>query len=612
MSDYLLPLKKKFKTHKLASFDVETADETNDFYMVGIYSDKGYRAFYDQKEAYEYLRTRLKGYWVIATNLGFDITSLFFNTEYWNEFDIISNGGFMLSAKNSKLGIQFLDTLNWHKASVAQLGKIINMPKLDHPSFLGKRKPLNPCEEKTLRDYNKRDCEISYYFSLWLQEQINKIGGELKITIASTALDIWKRKFNKKVLVKEDRIFKKRGIETNLRNKIFNAYYGGRTETLQRGYYEDLYYYDFNSLYPSVMVNKLPLPNSVCYHKEGSIKDLYHREGVSFVTIEHVTDELPLLPYRYNGKLTFPTGKITGWWTHLEIRKAVENGYILHDVKETISYSLGFYPFNEYVNIFYDKRLEAKKKGDSSQLIYKILMNSLYGKFGERKHKIVKHFDFKTVSDKELKEIRSHHESELSINDDGKGYFTYEEECNSAHVFPILPVYITAMARIKLWEKARTLDPLYMDTDSIVTKQKLPSSNKLGELELEHKIDKAIFIKPKMYYFKDGEEEIIRMKGVPHATKKQFKQVLDKDSIEYTKFVKLKEGIRRNLKVNSILKMTKSLDLEDNKREWITPFSLIPEKSKPLKIKEEKQDEKHTILLHEITVTNRRKIDSNV
>ena len=553
--------------------------------MCGLYYDNKYYSFYDIESFYNHCK-RLKGYLIVATNLGFDLTSAFFDTHHWTEFDIVSNGGFMLMGYNRLLDIKFIDTLNWHKASVKELGDILNLPKFKAPLFLG-QKPQTPIEEKELRDYNKRDCEVSYFFSLWFQEQINLLGGELKITIASTSLDLWKRKYNHKVLVKEDEVLRKRGLTINLKDKIFNAYYGGRTETLQRGFFENLNYYDFNSLYPSVMVNALPLPNSVQYHKEGDYKQIFKREGVSDVTIQQITDELPLLPFRQNGKLLFPSGQFRGWYSHVELREAVNNGYVITKTHETISYSLTFKPFSLYVNDLYAKRTQAKKNGSTEQLIYKILMNSLYGKFGERKHNVVEHFDILNMSKDILSKMKDKYfDKIMNINDDGKGYFTREEECTSSHVFPILPVYITALARIKLWRVARTVDVVYMDTDSIVTPDLLPHSKELGALDLEHHLDKAIFVKPKMYYFEENKIKTVKMKGVPRASYEQFEDVLNYKPVEYIKFTKLKESIRRNFKVNSILNMIKHLDLEDTKRVWSKPFSLEKQKSEAIQIEQ--------------------------
>jgi len=215
-------------------------------------------------------------------------------------------------------------------------------------------------------------------------------------------------------------------------------------------------------------------------------------------------------------------------------------------------------------------------------------MNSLYGKFGERKHNVTKHFDMKTISKKELDKIKEEHfDKTFTINDEGKAYFSYEEECNSSHVFPILPVYITALARIKLWKVARLHEPVYMDTDSIITKDTLKFGKELGELDYEHHIDEGIFIKPKMYFFRDGEETVVRMKGVPHATKQQFLDVISGEKVSYLKFVKLKEGIRRNMNVNSVYEMEKLMTLEDNKRIWKGSFSLEQQESIAIRIERE-------------------------
>ena len=578
MSNILRKLKRKITKKKIASFDVETKNKDNDFYMVGLYHDDNFEVFYDIDRFYDYIKRFLKGYWIVATNLNFDFTSCFQHSKYWNEFTIISNGGFMLMCESKKLGVRFIDTLNYHKASVKQLGDIVGRPKLAHPKFLGLREPQDIFEEKELIEYNRRDCEISYLFLLWFQDVVNKLGGDLKITIASTSLDVWRRKFNKHTLLKENYIMKQRKLDVDIQEKIFKAYYGGRTETVKRGYFKDLEYYDFNSLYPSVMINDLPDPSSVQYHKDGDIKHITTREGVSRVTVEHFSDELPLLPFR-DERLIFPSGTFTGWYSHVELREAIANGYIIHNVHETISYTRKINLFSDFINTLYSMRTEAKKNNSSEQLIYKLIMNSTYGKFGERYHHQIKYFDLKNddIKDDEIPEKCDN----LILNDDGTGYYTEKKTCESAHVFPIIPVYITALARIKLWRKARLLDPVYMDTDSIVTSQKLSSSKKLGELDHEHHIDEGIFVRPKLYYFRDGDKDIVKAKGIPHCTKSQFYDILNKRDIYYDKFVKLKEGVKRGLKVNSIIKITKSIDIDDNKRIWSDRFNLSPEKSKP-------------------------------
>lgn len=55
----------------------------------------------------------------------------------------------------------------------------------------------------------------------------------------------------------------------------------------------------------------------------------------------------------------------------------------------------------------------------------------------------------------------------------------------------------------------------YSDTDSIVIDGSLPDHIVGGELKLEHVIDKAVFLAPKVYgLVTSNGEEIIKIKGV--------------------------------------------------------------------------------------------------
>jgi len=44
----------------------------------------------------------------------------------------------------------------------------------------------------------------------------------------------------------------------------------------------------------------------------------------------------------------------------------------LHEVHETIEYSMSFMPFNDYISKLYAMRLKAKKNKSSEQIIYKL------------------------------------------------------------------------------------------------------------------------------------------------------------------------------------------------------------------------------------------------
>ena len=76
----------------------------------------------------------------------------------------------------------------------------------------------------------------------------------------------------------------------------FNGYYGGNTHAYGRGLFKNYYYYDFNSLYPSVMINKYPDPNSLRITKKNDTGYIDQFEGVSNVDI--------YCPYMHSNEIT--------------------------------------------------------------------------------------------------------------------------------------------------------------------------------------------------------------------------------------------------------------------------------------------------------------------
>ena len=91
-------------------------------------------------------------------------------------------------------------------------------------------------------------------------------------------------------------------------------------------------YYDYNSLYPSVMLNSYPDPNTlnVTYKNETSYIESF--DGISEVEIYSPKVKYPLLPYRTEDKLLFPYGTFRGYYTHIELREAMLLGYVIKKV----------------------------------------------------------------------------------------------------------------------------------------------------------------------------------------------------------------------------------------------------------------------------------------
>jgi hypothetical protein len=573
---------KHLKSKNIIGFDVETTGKENTFYMGGLYFPNGsYKSFYDkQKFINEFKKKKYyTNTYIVATNLSFDLTALFYNTPEWNCLDVIMSNGRMISASllaSNNQRLTFIDSFNHAPFSVKVMGEILKIPKLKTPTCLG-RLPNNLLEQTELEVYNKRDCEVTQKFMVMLQEGYNTAGGKLKLTIASTSLDVYRRKYLRKVLYKEST---KVGFDP--KQFIFKSYYGGRTEVFKRGFIDNTYnLYDINSLYPSVMINEYPDPNTVRYTKKGYEELIRTYEGVSEVKLFCPPMRYPLLPVRLNNKLVFPTGIIKGNYTHVEIRNALKLGYQLLSIGETLYYKKTFLPFKEFIIDMYEKRRLLKKDNHPNEIIYKLIMNSSYGKWGSKKLSETIFFNKEHLSNEGIDAIRNN--PNVIMKDDNNGMIINNKECDESYVFPIFASYTTAYARIKLHHYLSMYNAVYCDTDSIITNEVLPISDKLGAMKLEYDIIEGIIVKPKMYYLKTRSKEIIKLKGVSKSlivnnekimlNKEIFNTILEGESVTYEKFTKLKEGVRRGILPNTIINVEKKINLIDNKRSWNDYFN---------------------------------------
>ena len=562
------------KKRKIAGFDIETKGNKNNFLMGSVQSDKGKFIFWDCDELIDYIMKDLRGYWVYATNLDFDFFALFKNhlKKYPNE-PIFRNK--LLCVKcwtterhkgKRQKPVYFLDTMNYVSYSVEKLGKIIGLDKLEHPEFLGKDIEYDYVMKKEMEQYNLRDTEITYQFMLWFQDVLNNIGGELQITIAKTSLNIFQREYF------DDLFFQPKNYVNDF---IREGYYGGRTEVFKRGEITNMNYYDINSLYPSVMINEIPNPNSYSMKKKCEYADIYKTGMIRCVVECPENISVPYLPFRLDTKLIFPTGTFEGVWTTYEIRYAEKLGYKIKELKDGVLYSETKKYFEKFVNDMYAKRMEQKKEHNSIQLVYKLLLNSLYGKFGQQETTDV--WIHLSVADGiELKDIKE-------IVDDT--YVRITRRKTSTFVHPIISATVTAYARTVLYKYLSTYDCYYCDTDSIITPNEMETSKKLGDMKLEGFISEGILVKPKFYSLVMNGKKYIKLKGAMRIKEHEFESIVKgvTKSYIYEKFLKYKESIKRKMSVNEKISVTKTFDLEDTKRHWFgkkfNPYELQPSKA---------------------------------
>jgi hypothetical protein len=315
---------------------------------------------------------------------------------------------------------------------------------------------------------------------------------------------------------------------------IRSGYYGGHAD-VYIPYGEGLYLYDVNSLYPFAMQSfDMPGGKPVWHNdlrKKNSKLEFEDMFGFIKALVICPNDiDKPFLPYRSNeGTLIFPTGKFIGVYFSEELKYAKSLGYIVYPLSGYLFNRMES-PFKEFVRDIYNRRIEAKEKGNKAlAFIEKTTMNSLYGRFGISPESTMSVIVSHEESNRMALEMNGFISSEkldhdkfiVSYKTNVKGDITddWKQPSNTAVQ---ISAAITAYARIHMYPYITRKDCYYTDTDSIVVKKQLPeeeiSPTVLGKFKLEQKIAKAIFLAPKSYRIQTvTDDEIIKHKGAGKA-----------------------------------------------------------------------------------------------
>jgi len=604
--------KRKFSDipQRYVGFDIETYDDNKRFLCGSISSPTGNIFFTDKSEMRkEFFNKKYRYHIFVASNLGFDFFGLFFGHEYIRKFRFIMKGSSLLYAtcynmhgdpvKDRMKGsykVTFIDTMNYSPLSVQDMGKIISVDKLEKPACLG-NKPGSMAEWDQMRQYNIRDSVISRKYMEFLDKSFRDLGVRPKLTIASTSKRLFQNKYLKEEYTRMD---------ADIILDLFNGYYGGRCEVFSRGKFKDLVQYDINSMYPYVMRKfSYPDPNSVRVIDGSHPEYINQYPGLSLVTVEAPYMDYPLLPFRLDKKLLFPYGRFTSWQSHIELKEAFKLGYRITKIHKMIYFNKTCEPFKDFVDDLYAKRIMYQKDNNPMQYVVKILLNSLYGKFGE------KFFNKETIEpmDMDLDELKRYDDF------DRLGEFIRYKKIvmPPTHCIPIWALYVTAYARLEIYKYITQNKAVYCDTDCIMTEyQCINTSSDLGSMKIERKIDEVTIVKPKMYCIKGMYENrgkhIIKLKGAGKKLDlKDFQRVLKKKPLSYIKIAKFKEAIRKSILPNQNIPIEKLFSLEDTKRFWKNKFSPdMTEASEPLFMNDEFSDmNDNKIILDAISMIDR-------
>lgn len=540
------------------------------YFLMGVIYGKfengiSYKIFSDAKLLAEFLISPFfSKKHIFAHNAEFDLSGIFGNIYINLDKQAIFNGKFICARKN---GVIFADSLNLLPVSLAKIGSSLNVNKgTDNERFInGEIKKYSQITQAE-KEYCVQDCRILY-------QALNDLFvfvGKIPLTIGSASLYHFRNHYQKY------------SIEVQpLDNEFFGSYYGGRVECFKLGKTYS-YKYDVNSLYPYIMRNaKFPNPKFLHAEKRPSIEKLLYRlefyEGMAKCVVQHKDTYFGFLPVKIEGKLVFPTGRLSGCWNFNELRFALKHKVIEILSVEQIIYSNGVLDgmFTGYVDDLYLKRQQS---AGFMKLVYKLMLNNLYGKFCQKSANEMIYFEsfgdlMHYVTENEVVEYEIHMFNKKRID---CFLEVFAKKTEVKHTIACIGSYITSEARIYLlkhllqYEKSAIT---YCDTDSIFCEKPL-NINSLELGEFKHEPEIVTEIRGLKNY---TQTNIAEYEGITFYEQKDKIKGINKFSIEISEncyenetYLKTKEAIRCKKESGTNLIKTKKVKFIYDKRIILT------------------------------------------
>ena len=404
--------------------------------------------------------------WVIACNMSFDFTIVqgwkyLGQAKFKLRFFHNTGSTCIISVKSKNGTIVFIDSMNWFRESVAASGVRLGIPKLNID--------FGSADVSYLSTYCKRDVEIlvALFKDFVKFLEANRIS-RVCYTIASTAMAAYLFGFyDHKIYIHNN----EQAIDLER-----ESYRGGRVECFFLGHLKTgpFHVVDVNSLYATVMYRE-KFPCRFLKTRAGcSIDTLRYnlQSGAAVARVLIETDE-PVYAVKRD-RTIFPVGRFWATLTTPELIYALKHDHILK-VDRFVFYEHEKL-FARYVKRMYALRMEFKSAGTPSYSeICKLLLNSLYGKFGQKAEIWEKIGDCPGERDRT--------EAVYLPDRNRRGMIRYllgeifeltgYEECFNS--FPAIASTVTAYARMYLYELMRVVGSgnyFYCDTDSLIVNDK--------------------------------------------------------------------------------------------------------------------------------------------
>jgi len=167
-----------------------------------------------------------------------------------------------------------------------------------------------------------------------------------------------------------------------IQDLAYRSYFGGRFEILKRGFIGKAFLYDINSACPYALTK---IPDITKGQWVNTIK-IQNNASLGFFKIQaNISDckYIPPLPFCADNIIIFPSGKFQTYCTLAELQSCKNINYKILKSFQFIP-DKEYFPFKDFIEKMYAKRLYLKQNKNPLQLPIKIILNSIYGKTGER------------------------------------------------------------------------------------------------------------------------------------------------------------------------------------------------------------------------------------
>lgn len=534
------------KWRKFLVYDLEWVPETYELRVIGVYDGNQYRCY---RSVEDFLNNELtsknRGRWFYAHAGG--LADMSFLIEkfaallgekggYTVKCAFSGSSAIIVQVSRGKNSWTFVDSYWLLRDKLANIAKWLGTEKgneVDDMTDEERKEFYRSAPLHVLIPYNEQDCVILWDAINELQFTLWDLGGQLQRTLASSAMNLFRRRFLAQ------------NIETGwgINARAEQAYYASRVEVFNEHAYTGAEYYDINSSFPYAMTQ--PCPGD-CIKINRTLPD--HGIYVAHVTVEVPETFLPPLPMRIKGRLFFPVGTWRAWLSNVDVELLQMEGGRVLNVHEVMHFA----PFTDlaaYATTLYDMRKAAETPFERTA--FKLLLNSLYGKFAESRTKSALHLNPKKIDRERWTMLFP-------------GAWLYEKDVPVPHRHVPISVHITALARRTLFNYMNDSQQVhYCDTDGFSTMTGYDVTNELGGLKLEKRLVKPdgewSFVQPKGYNISDGEElqkdgtwealgdKGVKLKGFSRMSMAKWGKLIEGEAIAHERMYRIKEQARRGL-----------------------------------------------------------------